>query len=73
MIKSVFKKYVHLKYKLQLMKRYIYVSICVLGLISFTSCRSTSKPCGLADNLIKSSEKISKQPQINQSLEFIKS
>ena len=63
------KKYVHLKYKLQFMKRYIYVSICVLGLISFTSCRSTSKPCGLADNLIKSQIQI----QINQSLEFIKS
>ena len=55
------------------MKRYIYVSIFVLGLISFTSCRSTSKSCGLADNQTKSSEKYSKQNQINQSLELIKS
>jgi len=55
------------------MKRYIYVSIFVLSLISFTSCRSTSKSCGLADNLIKSSEKPPKQNQINQSLELIKS
>ncbi len=55
------------------MKRYIYISVCILGLISFTSCRSTSKPCGLADNLIKSSEKFAKQNQINESLELIKS
>ncbi|MDG1423111.1 MAG: hypothetical protein P8P78_04990 [Flavobacteriaceae bacterium] len=55
------------------MKRYIYVSICILGLISFTSCRSTSKSCGLADNLTKSSEKFANQNHINQSLELIKS
>jgi hypothetical protein len=55
------------------MKRYIYVSICILGLISFTSCRSTSKPCGLADNFMKSSEESQKKDYINQPLKLIKS
>lgn len=55
------------------MKRYIYVSICVLGLISFTSCRSTSKPCGLADKFMKSSEEYQKKDYINQPLKLIKS
>ena len=55
------------------MKRYIYVSICVLGLISFTSCRSTSKPCGLSDNFMKSSEESQKKDYINQPLKLIKS
>jgi len=43
------------------MKRYIYVSICVLGLMCFSSCRSTSKPCGLAENLEISLDKFPKQ------------
>jgi hypothetical protein len=55
------------------MKRYIYVSICVLGLISFTSCRSTSKPCGLADNFMKSSEESPIRDYIKQPLKLMKS
>lgn len=51
------------------MKRYIYALICVLGLICFTSCRSTSKPCGLADNFIKSSKNF----QTNQIEQLMKS
>lgn len=43
------------------MKRYIYISICVLGLMCFSSCRSTSKPCGLAENLKISLDKFPKQ------------
>ncbi len=43
------------------MKRYIYFLICVLGLICFSSCRSTSKPCGLAENLKISLDKSPKQ------------
>ena len=33
------------------MKKVVFIAICVLGLISLASCRSTSKNCGLADNL----------------------
>ena len=51
------------------MKRYIYTSIYILILISFTSCRSTSKPCGLADNFVK----YSKNFQTNQTQQFMKS
>ncbi len=32
------------------MKRIVFIAICVLGLLSFSSCRSMSDPCGLADN-----------------------
>ncbi|WP_405606167.1 hypothetical protein [Polaribacter sp. Asnod1-A03] len=32
------------------MKKLIFIAICILGIISFSSCRSTSSPCGLADN-----------------------
>lgn len=32
------------------MKRIVFIAICVLGLLSFSSCRSTSDPCGLAEN-----------------------
>ena len=32
------------------MKKAVFIAICMLGLISFSSCRSTSKPCGLAEN-----------------------
>ncbi|MFY0604197.1 MAG: hypothetical protein JXQ93_09615 [Flavobacteriaceae bacterium] len=32
------------------MKRIVYIAICVIGLISLSSCRSTSKRCGLAKN-----------------------
>ena len=32
------------------MKRAIFIVVCVLGIICFASCRSTSSSCGLADN-----------------------
>jgi hypothetical protein len=32
------------------MKKVVFVAICVIGIICFSSCRSTSKSCGLADN-----------------------
>ena len=32
------------------MKKVVFIAICVLGIICFSSCRSTSKSCGLADN-----------------------
>ncbi|MCG1036457.1 hypothetical protein [Polaribacter sargassicola] len=32
------------------MKKVTFIAICILGIISFSSCRSTSNPCGLADN-----------------------
>ena len=31
------------------MKKVVFIAICVLGIICFSSCRSTSKSCGLAD------------------------
>ena len=38
------------------MKRIVFIAICVLGLLSFSSCRSTSDPCGLAENSIQPTE-----------------
>ena len=32
------------------MKKVVFIVICIIGLISFSSCRSTSQSCGLADN-----------------------
>ena len=32
------------------MKKVVFIAICILGIICFSSCRSTSKSCGLADN-----------------------
>ena len=32
------------------MKKIVFIVICVFGIICFASCRSTSKPCGLANN-----------------------
>jgi len=32
------------------MKKLIFIAICVLGIACLSSCRSTSKSCGLADN-----------------------
>ena len=31
------------------MKRIVYIAICVIGLISLSSCRSASKRCGLVE------------------------
>ncbi|MDX6745855.1 hypothetical protein SHK09_03545 [Polaribacter sp. PL03] len=31
------------------MKKVVFVAICIVGIICFSSCRSTSKSCGLAD------------------------
>ena len=38
------------------MKKAVFIVICILGIICFSSCRSTSKSCGLADNLINQTE-----------------
>jgi hypothetical protein len=32
------------------MKKAVFIAVCVLGIICFSSCRSTSQSCGLADN-----------------------
>jgi hypothetical protein len=32
------------------MKKAVFVIVCVLGIICFSSCRSTSQSCGLANN-----------------------
>ncbi|MEO9571206.1 MAG: hypothetical protein ABJH82_08600 [Polaribacter sp.] len=32
------------------MKKVVFIAVCILGIICFSSCRSTSKSCGLADN-----------------------
>ena len=32
------------------MKKVVFIAICIVGLVSFSSCRSTSKSCGLAKN-----------------------
>jgi hypothetical protein len=31
------------------MKKVVFIAICIVGIICFSSCRSTTKPCGLAD------------------------
>ena len=57
--------------KKQPMKRIIYISIFVIGLISLSSCRSTSTPCGLAENLFKSIEQSPQQAVLAQTLELV--
>jgi hypothetical protein len=32
------------------MKKIVFIAICTLGIMSITSCRSTSSSCGLAEN-----------------------
>ncbi len=32
------------------MKKVVFIAICTLGVLSITSCRSTSASCGLAKN-----------------------
>jgi hypothetical protein len=32
------------------MKKAVFIVVCILGAICFSSCRSTSQSCGLADN-----------------------
>lgn len=32
------------------MKKVVFIAICTLGILSITSCRSTSSSCGLANN-----------------------
>lgn len=34
------------------MKKAVFIAICILGIICFSSCRSTSHSCGLADNTV---------------------
>jgi len=35
------------------MKKIIYITLCCIAIFVFSSCRSTSKPCGLANIDIK--------------------
>jgi hypothetical protein len=32
------------------MKKVVFIAICTIGILSISSCRSTSSSCGLADN-----------------------
>ena len=32
------------------MKKVVFIVICIIGILCFSSCRSTSKPCGLAND-----------------------
>jgi hypothetical protein len=32
------------------MKRIVFIAVCILGISCFSSCKSTSKHCGLGDN-----------------------
>lgn len=32
------------------MKKIAFIVVCILGILSFSSCRSTSSACGLANN-----------------------
>ncbi|MGJ8744126.1 hypothetical protein [Polaribacter sp.] len=32
------------------MKKVVFIAICLLGIICFSSCRSTKSNCGLAEN-----------------------
>ena len=34
------------------MKKAVFILVCVIGIICFSSCRSTSQSCGLANNAI---------------------
>jgi len=45
------------------MKRFVFIAICVLGLLSLSSCRSTSNPCGLAENSTKPTKQL-QQPTV---------
>lgn len=40
------------------MKKTVFIAICVIGLLSFSSCRSTSDPCGLAENTTIQTEQL---------------
>ena len=33
------------------MKKAVFIVVCILGIICFSSCRSMSQSCGLADNV----------------------
>jgi hypothetical protein len=33
------------------MKKIVFIAVCILGIICFSSCRSTSSSCGLADDV----------------------
>jgi hypothetical protein len=37
------------------MKKAVFIVVCILGIICFSSCRSTSQSCGLADNITNQS------------------
>ena len=35
------------------MKKVIFIAVCILGIMCFSSCRSTSASCGLVDHTTK--------------------
>lgn len=40
------------------MKRFVFIAICIVGLLSLSSCRSTSDPCGLAEHSTKQTKQL---------------
>ena len=46
------------------MKKLVFIVICIVGLVSFSSCRSTSKSCGLAKNTKKVKQIEQNQQQV---------
>ena len=40
------------------MKKIVLIAICICGLLSFSSCRSTSDPCGLAKSESKTTQNV---------------
>jgi hypothetical protein len=45
------------------MRKVVLIAICILGTSCFSPCRSTYKPCGLADN-IKTDQTILQQADL---------
>jgi|GEM_PF-1675720 hypothetical protein len=44
------KKYTFKFSKSTFMKKSVYIAICILGIVIFSSCRSTANRCGLAED-----------------------
>ncbi len=40
------------------MKKIVFIAICILGVLSLSSCRSSSKSCGLAETTIQTQQNI---------------
>lgn len=44
---------INLLYNSLTMKKIVFIAVCIVGLISFSSCRSTSKSCAYTKNTKK--------------------